>query len=424
LSKPEDFFNYQNGVLHAGEVGIDSIAQKLGTPLYVYSEDAFLTPLKELSAGLSGLDHLICFAMKSNSNLAILKMLSQNGAGMDIVSGGELFRVMKAGVAPSKVVFSGVGKTVEEMKSALATGIYSFNVESLEELSTLNSIATAMRTPAHVALRFNPDVSAKTHPYISTGLKRNKFGIRGADILNVAKNLSSLPAIRLRGVSIHIGSQLTSLSPLNDAFSKTTELLSQLHEILGQPLEFVDVGGGVGIRYTKESPPSIAHYTKLIRKHFVGAKKPPIKIVLEPGRSISGNAGALITQVLFRKSRGKKEFVIVDAAMTELLRPALYGSHHQIVPLKKGDKKSKSIKADLVGPVCESSDCFASDYPVPSSIASGDFMAILSAGAYGFTMSSNYNSRPRPPEVLVQGKNFRVIRERETFHDLIRGESL
>jgi diaminopimelate decarboxylase len=424
MSNPFDFFDYRKNVLSVEGVPLSTIADKTGTPVYVYSASALLSSLKELQGFLKPVDHLICFAVKSNSNISVLRLLSEAGAGMDLVSGGELFRATQAGVQPNRIVFSGVGKTPGEMAAALERGIFSFNVESTAELETLNAVALQLGKRAPVALRFNPDVDAKTHPYISTGLKKNKFGLNKTELLSVTRRLEHYPGVQLKGISIHIGSQLLSLSPMDDAFNRTRELIQLLEGTLQEPLSFVDLGGGVGITYKSEPTPQIKKYCELIIKHF-GPKSRlrwPLKILIEPGRSVSGNAGVLLTEVLYRKERGKKDFIVVDAAMNDLMRPALYGSHHEIVPVEKPLTRGPNKKADVVGPICESSDCFANDGLLSKEIASGDLLAILSAGAYGFTMSSNYNTRPRPPEVLVHNGEFKVIRERETYDDLIRGE--
>ena len=430
MSTPFDFFTYRQNHLSAGTVSLTEIAESTGTPVYVYSADALLKPLQELQKGLASLDHLVCFAVKANSSLAVLKLLGDAGAGMDLVSGGELYRAGVAGVPADRIVFSGVGKTIGEMANALERGIFSFNVESTAELELLDDVASSLGTRARVALRFNPDVDAKTHPYISTGLKKNKFGMNRAEILKVAGDLDRLPGIDLRGISIHIGSQLLSLSPLAEAFKRTRDLITEINAEVAEPLSFVDLGGGVGITYKAEKAPKISDYCKRITKIFgpQAAKKSkhahPLKVLIEPGRTISGNSGVLLTEVLYRKSRGAKDFIIVDAAMNDLMRPSLYGSYHDIVPVEKSQTLGAKKTADIVGPVCESSDCFASDRKFPAKVDRGDLLAILSAGAYGFTMSSNYNTRPRPTEVLIQNGTFRVIRNRESYDDLIRGEKL
>lgn len=427
MTAPHDFFKYSNGTLSVSDgVDLREIVDQTGTPVYVYSAEGFLHPLAFLQRELASIDHLVCFALKSNSNVALIQLLSEAGAGMDLVSGGELFRASYAGVPPQKTVFSGVGKTPGEMLEALEAGIFSFNVESMAELTALDQVAQDQGRRARVALRFNPDVDAKTHPFISTGLKKNKFGMQRAEILAVARAVPRLRGIDFKGISVHIGSQLLSLAPLDDAFVRTRALMEELDCILPEPLSFVDLGGGVGITYRSEKPPELKKYCSLILKHF-GPKaelKNTLRVLIEPGRSLSGNAGVLLTKVLYRKERGRKKFVVVDAAMNDLMRPALYGSYHAIVPVYEARASGKKAKTDIVGPVCESADCFASDRDFPIAVQSGDLVAILSAGAYGFTMSSNYNTRPRPPEVLVQGDRFRVIRDRETYEDLIRGERL
>ncbi|MEO5969183.1 MAG: diaminopimelate decarboxylase [Bdellovibrionia bacterium] len=434
MSTPLHYFNYQKGVLSTGGCSLTKIAEEVGTPAYVYSAEAFLTPLQEFRQGLQGVDHLICFAVKSNSNLAILKLLGDAGAGMDIVSGGELYRARQAGISDDKIVFSGIGKTAKEMASALQgkTGsIYSFNIESIPELHTLNRVALSLKKKARVALRFNPDVNPKTHPYISTGLKENKFGLHKSEILKIVHTLKELPAIELRGISVHIGSQLLSLSPLKDSFQKLKALLLEIEPHLIIPLEFIDLGGGVGVCYKNERAPSVQKYCDLVQSFFgkTSKQQKPLRILLEPGRVIAANSGILLTEVIYRKERPRKDFLVVDAAMNDLMRPALYGSFHDIVPLQETKRKGKKgqlaelRKTDLVGPVCESADCFGKNRLLPRSLQAGDRLAILSAGAYGFTMSSNYNSRPRPPEILVENGKYRVIREREQFEDLTARES-
>lgn len=431
MSTPLDHFKYKNGSLAADGVALEKVADKVGTPFYAYSAEGFLKPLRELQKGLAGLDHLICFAVKSNSNIAILKLLADAGAGMDLVSGGELHRAGIAGVSPRKIVFSGVGKSPGEMANALefgGEGIFSFNVESVAELATLSSVAEELGRTATVALRFNPDVDAKTHPYISTGLKRDKFGLDRSEILAIAEAVETFPGIRLEGLSIHIGSQITTLSPLNDAFTRVRALVAELDRLLPEPISFVDLGGGLGITYRNEKAIPIAKYCALVKKHFgpkSGARR-RLRILIEPGRVLSGNSGVLVTEIMYRKVRKEQDFLVVDAAMNDLLRPALYESYHEIVPVKAAGAKARRAlkKTDVVGPVCESSDRFAQDRKLPTALNQGDLLAILSAGAYGFSMTGNYNSRPRVPEVLVQNGKIRIIRERESYDDLVRGEKL
>ena len=424
---PLEFFDYRKGVLHVdGSVSVADIVKRVGTPAYIYSAAAMLAPLRAIQSALTEVPHLICFAVKSNSNLHVLRLMADHGAGMDLVSSGELKRALKAGVSPSKIVFSGVGKTPAEMEEALRAGILSFNVESVPELEVLNKVATQVGLRASVALRFNPDVDAKTHPYISTGLKKNKFGLEKKEILEIADRLrkGKLPQISLRGLSIHIGSQILDLSPLRDSFVRLRKLVDQVESTLPNELEFVDLGGGLGITYDREKTLDLKSYAAAILKSFGPSSglKRPLQVVLEPGRSIAGNAGILVTSVIFRKPRKTRDFLIVDAAMNDLMRPALYGSFHGITPVKKSLTTGTLRTTDIVGPVCESSDCFASGRKLSSRIQSGDELAILSAGAYGFSMSSSYNSRPRPPEVLVEDGEFRLIRSRETHEALMAPE--
>ncbi len=423
MSQIFDFYDYKNKVFSCNGVNLETIAKEVGTPAYIYSAEALVSNFNKLQKGLKGLNSLICFAMKSNSNLSVLRLLAEAGAGTDIVSGGELFRSHQAGVSAEKIVFSGVGKTKEEMKNGLTfqgKGIHSFNVESIAELFALNQVAKELHLKATVALRFNPDVDPKTHPYISTGIKKNKFGMDRAEIFNCLSHLKQLDHIRLEGISIHIGSQLLSLSPLKDAFERLAHLIEEIQH----PIQFVDLGGGIGISYQLEQPPKIEDYCQLIHEVFGEKSKfnSKLKIILEPGRQISGNAGVLLTQILFRKQRRSQDFLIIDAAMNDLIRPALYGSYHEIVPIQAVHLEGKMKKTMVVGPVCESSDFIGKSRKLSQNLKSGDFLAILSAGAYGFTMSGQYNSRPRPPEVLIQNGNFRIVRKRESFEDLIQGE--
>jgi diaminopimelate decarboxylase len=429
LSKPLQFFSYQSGLLSTGGISLDQIAKDFGTPTYVYSSEGFLTPIQVIQNGLRDVEHLICFAVKSNSNISILKMLVDAGAGMDLVSGGELHRAQIARTPANQIVFSGVGKTAAEMAMALqyqGSGIFSFNVESVQELHLLNQVALELRSKAPVALRFNPNVDPKTHPYISTGLKKNKFGMNRQEILKIVNQLHSLHGIQLLGISIHIGSQLLSLSPLKDAFGKVQSLIHEINSIVDEPIRFVDLGGGIGVTYRTEKPPSLEKYCELIQKFF-GKKagfQSPLKILLEPGRTISANSGILLTQVLYRKERAGKDFLIVDAGMNDLARPSLYGSYHEIIPIRQQLNQGRKKKTMLVGPVCESADCFAQDRLLSTRLGSGDLLAILSAGAYGFSMASNYNSRPKPSEILIRAGTPQIIRERESYEDLIRGERI
>ena len=431
MTAPLDFFRYRGDQLCCDKVRLSEIVARVGTPVYVYSAKGFLTPLRELQRGLSSVGKFtICYAVKSNSSLAVLKLLADAGAGADLVSGGELFRALTAGVRPEKIVFSGVGKTPDEIRQGITcsdTGIYSFHVESLEELNLIQSVAKRLgKRKARVAFRFNPNIDAKTHPYISTGLKQNKFGLDRKELLEAVKRAKSMEHVKVCGLSIHIGSQLLSLSPLKAAFSSVAKVVLEAEEILGSPLEFVDLGGGLGVSYESsgKSPPRLADYTSLIAREF-GKKsqfRSRLNVLIEPGRTVSANAGVLVTQVLFRKSRKSKDFLIVDAGMNDLIRPALYGTPHEIIPVLKTRKTAKHRRTDVVGPVCESSDCFAQDLHLDKDLSSGGLLAILSAGAYGMSMACNYNSRTRPAEILVDGHSWRVIRDRETLEDLIKGE--
>lgn len=424
MSYPLEHFQYKNGVLSAEEISLEELAAQFGTPLYVYSKEAFCSPFKKIQDGLSGLDHLVCFAVKANPNLSILNLLVKQGAGMDLVSSGELKRALRAGVDPKKVVFSGVGKSASEMDEGLSFPLHSFNVESVAELRMLNARSRALGKKSRVALRFNPDVDPKTHPYISTGLKKNKFGLQRNEIIDIAKNKKLYPGIEICGLSIHIGSQILSLAPFADGFVKTKRMVAELEKHLGCPLQFIDIGGGLGITYKNEKPPTIEAYSALVQKHF--GKKSEVKgqyrILLEPGRTVAGNAGVLLSRVLYRKPRKAKDFIIVDAGMNDLIRPALYQSYHGVAPLLEERSKGRKRKCDIVGPVCESSDCFASDRPFPDHVKEGDLLAFLSTGAYGMSMASQYNSRPRPAEILVDGAGFRLIRRRETFDEMIKDE--
>lgn len=424
MSYPLEYFQYKNGVLSAEEISLEELAAQFGTPLYVYSKEAFCSPFKKIQEGLFGLDHLICFAVKANPNLSVLSLLAKQGAGMDLVSSGELKRALRAGTDPAKIVFSGVGKSSSEMDEGLAFPLHSFNVESVAELQVLSARSRAIGKKSKVALRFNPDVDPKTHPYISTGLKKNKFGLQRHEIIEIAKSKKLYPGVEICGLSIHIGSQILSLAPFADAFTKTKRMVAELENHLGFSLKFIDIGGGLGVTYKKEKPPTLEAYTALVQKHF--GKKSEVagkyRILLEPGRTLAGNSGVLLTRVLYRKPRKTKDFIIVDAGMNDLIRPALYQSYHDVVPLLEGHSKGRKRKCDIVGPVCESSDCFASDRPFSDHVKEGHLLAFLSAGAYGMSMASQYNSRPRPAEVLVDGSGFRLIRRRETFEEMIKDE--
>lgn len=412
-------FHYKDGQLHCEEVALEQIAQEVGTPVYVYSTETLVRHFRAFDGAFEGIDHLVCFSVKSNSNLAILSLFGRLGGGVDIVSGGELYRALKAGIPAGKIVYSGVGKTEDEMDSALRAGILMFNIESSQELEVLAERASKLGLKARIAIRVNPDVDPKTHPYISTGLKKNKFGIDMERALEDYKRASRIPHVEVIGVDCHIGSQITRLEPFLDALDRLRELI---HRLRGEGInvDHLDLGGGLGITYDDESPPHPTDYAKGVREltEDLGCR-----LILEPGRVLVGNAGILLTRVLFTKEGASKRFVIVDAGMNDLARPSLYGSYHKIQPVEERLLGEQQVVADLVGPICESTDFLARDRRMPS-FKRGDLVAVMSAGAYGFTMSSNYNSRPRAPEVLVKGSEFWVIRRRETYQDLVAPETV
>jgi len=413
-----DAFTWQDNSLCCEDTPLAEIARSAGTPCYVYSRAAILGRFHEYDRAFGSAPHKVCYAVKANSNLTVLRLLSEAGAGFDIVSGGELFRVLKAGGDPKSVVFSGVGKTAGEIEFALETGIHSFNCESEPELALIDALASRLGVKARVAIRVNPDVNPETHPYISTGLRENKFGIDIAEVLDVYRRAQALPNLQLEGVSCHIGSQMLDGGPTLEAFDRLLELVRQLRAA-GLPIHTLDLGGGLGIPYRDgEARPCIAALIESVCKRVVGSD---LTLMVEPGRSIVGEAGVLVTRVLYRKNNSGKEFIIVDAAMNDLIRPALYQAHHEILPVRSNS--AASIVADIVGPVCESADFLARGREVPNALP-GDLLAIMTAGAYGFVQSSNYNSRPRAAEVLVEGSCWRVVRERESYEDLVRGEDL
>jgi diaminopimelate decarboxylase len=411
-------FSYSGNDLYCEGVALADIARRAGTPAYVYSSGAILENYREYAEALAGVEHTICYAVKANSNLAVLALLARAGAGFDIVSGGELFRVMRAGGDPSKVVFSGVGKTAAEIEYALECGIRGFNCESEQELALIDALAARRGVKAGFSVRVNPEVDAATHPYISTGMSEHKFGIDIGAAEGVYERARARRNLEAVGVSCHIGSQILDPAPLLDALDKVLALGRRLRAA-GYPIGHVNLGGGLGIRYRGGDPePRIRDYVAAVRSRLEGGG---FEAVLEPGRSIVGPAGVLLTRVLYRKCSANKEFVVVDAAMNDLLRPSLYQSHHEILPLRKTSRPP--ILADVVGPVCESGDFLARGRKL-ANVASGDFLAVCTAGAYGFALASNYNSRVRPPEVLVEGGAFRVVRARENLEDLVRGETL
>ena len=409
-------FNFKDNTLHAEHVALDQIAENFGTPCYVYSKSALTQAFENFSAGFKNANHLVCFAVKSNPSLAILNLFAKLGAGFDIVSGGELARVIAAGGDPSKVVFSGVGKTADEMRAALEAGIFCFNVESASELARLNDIAGYMGKVAPVSLRVNPNVDAKTHPYISTGLKNNKFGVAYEDALDIYLQAAAMPNIAIHGVDCHIGSQITELSPFLDAFDRVLALVDAL-EKNGIQIQHLDLGGGIGICYSDETPPEFGEYAKAM---LAKLGKRDIKLVFEPGRALVGNAGLLLTKVEYLKHTETKNFAIVDAAMNDLMRPALYDAYHAIEAVKP--RIAKTHNYEIVGPVCESGDFLGHDREL--ALAEGDLLAIMSAGAYGMSMSSNYNTRPRAAEVMVDGDKCTLIRQREKVQDLFALETI
>src|SRR5210317_242479 len=412
-----DSFEYRDGELHCEDVSLCAIADQVGTPAYVYSREALARAYLDYAKALEGRDALICFAVKANSNLAVLNVLARLGAGFDIVSGGELERVLRAGAEPGKVVFSGVGKQAHEIARALEVGIHCFNIESEAELYRVNEVAAACGQVARVSFRVNPDVDAGTHPYISTGLKENKFGIAIETAPAVYAKAAALANVEVIGVDCHIGSQLTEISPFLDALDRLLALIDEL-AAQGITIRHLDLGGGLGVCYTNEIPPTPAAYIDAVTKRL-GERD--LKLVFEPGRSIAANAGVLLTQVEFLKENGDKNFAIIDAAMNDLIRPSLYSAYQEIIPLR--DASDAAVKRwDLVGPICETGDFLGKDRDL--ALAPGDRLAVCSAGAYGFVMASNYNTRPRVAEVMVDDDRFQVVRERETFEDLIRGEHL
>jgi diaminopimelate decarboxylase len=407
-------FSSVGGVLHAESVSLDSIAREFGTPCYVYSRAAIESSYREYADACAGRDALVCYAVKANSNLAVLNLLARLGAGFDIVSGGELARVIAAGGAAAKTLFSGVGKTEAEMRQALAAGILCFNVESEGELERLNAVALSMGRLAPVSLRVNPDVDALTHPYISTGLKENKFGISYDDAPRLYRKATSLTGLKVTGIDFHIGSQLTQVEPFCAALDKVLEYVDRL-AAGGTPLEHIDLGGGLGIRYRDEALPSIKTYLTALLERLATRS---LRVLLEPGRSLIGNAGVLLTRVEYLKHGAAKNFAIVDAAMNDLMRPALYEAWHDVIPVAPRGGPSRSY--DIVGPVCESGDWLARDRQL--ALVPGELLAIMSAGAYGMSMGSNYNSRPRAAEVIVDGSQMHLVRPRETIESLYSTE--
>jgi diaminopimelate decarboxylase len=409
------FFKYHSGELHAEEVPVRILAEKYGTPLFVYSHDTLLRHFKAYDDAFNDFPHLVCFAVKANTNSQILKIFAKNGGGADIVSGGELYTALKSGVPPRKIVYAGVGKKEEEIRFALKAGILMFNVESEEELLKINEVAGKVKLNAPVALRINPDIDPETHPYISTGLKKHKFGLPIASALEYYKLASSLENIHVAGIHKHIGSQITRVAPFVDALERILLLIDQL-TFYGVKIRHLDLGGGLGIHYKDEEPPVPGQLAKALLPLLKGRT---LNLIVEPGRSIVGNAGILVTKSLYLKKGDGKEFLIVDAGMNDLIRPSFYDAFHRIVPVVR-TRRNKVIY-DIVGPICESGDFLGKEREIPA-VRQGEYLAVMSAGAYGFSMSSNYNSRPRAAEVLVHGRKHALIRRRETYEDLIRNE--
>ncbi len=410
-----DYFSYRGGSLYAEDVAVSAIAAAHGTPCYIYSRAALEAAFGEYRQALAGCDHLVCYAVKANSNLAVLNVLARLGAGFDIVSGGELERVIAAGGDPAKIVFSGVGKKPGEMARALELGIHCFNLESAAELEVLDAVAAGMGVIAPVSVRVNPDVDARTHPYISTGLRENKFGVTVDEALLVYRRAAGLSHVEVVGLDCHIGSQLTQISPFLDALRRLLALIDTL-EGIGISIRHLDLGGGLGVRYRDETPPSIADYIAAIRREL-GPRK--LALMFEPGRSIAANAGLLVTRVEYLKPTPQHNFALVDAAMNDMIRPALYQAWLDIQPVER-NTAAPAARWDVVGPVCETGDFLGKDREL--SIAQGDLLAVFGAGAYGFSMSSNYNSRGRAPELMVDGDRVHLVRERETIADIMRTE--
>ncbi len=411
-------FHHRGDDLYCEEVPVARIVEAVGTPVYIYSHATLTRHFRVFDEAFASVPHLICFALKANANLAVLSLFGGLGGGLDVVSGGELFRGLRAGIPPRRIVFAGVGKSREEIAYALKADILMFNVESRQELRLIHQAASESGTRARIALRVNPDVDPQTHPYIATGLRQSKFGIDIAHAVEEYEAAQALPGLEVVGVHQHIGSQITSVRPFVDSLQKTAHLVKRLREE-GMDIRYVDVGGGLGITYKDETPPLPAEFAQALISVIrdLGAT-----VVLEPGRVLVGNAGVLVTRVLYTKQTPAKHFVVVDAGMNDLIRPSLYGSYHSIRPVRR-DHGRPEVTVDVVGPICESGDFLAKDRALPR-VEPGELLAVMSAGAYGHTMASNYNARPRAPEVLVRGDRYFVVRTRETYEDLIRGEQV
>ena len=410
-----DHFNYRDNILYAEEVPVAAIVREFGTPCFIYSRATLERHFNAYKEALSNIPNLICYAVKANPNLAVINVLARLGAGFDIVSGGELERVLKAGGDPDKIIFSGLGKTVAEIESALSVGIHCFNVESEMELDRINEIAARLGKQAPISLRVNPDVDAQTHPYISTGLKENKFGIASDRAIEVYQKAANMPNLKIIGIDCHIGSQLTDLAPFLDAIDRLLEMVDQLHGV-GIQLSHLDMGGGLGVNYNQERPPQPKDLAAAISGKFANHE---LKLLMEPGRSIAANAGIFVTEVEYIKCTGHKNFAIIDGAMNDLLRPALYGAWQEIIPVQPREGESRIY--DVVGPVCESGDFLGKERAL--CIEQGDLLAVRTAGAYGFAMSSNYNSRNRAAEIMIDGETVHLVRRRENLEDQIKLET-
>jgi len=412
-------FAYRHSDLCCEQVSLRSLAADVGTPAYVYSKAALLESYRGYDDAFAEVPHVVCYSVKANGNLGVLGTLARAGAGADIVSGGELFRALRAGFPPGRIIFSGVGKTRDELREALKAEVLMFNVESLSELRALDDVARETGVRAPVALRVNPDVDPETHPYIATGLKTSKFGIPFAQAHEVYAEAASLKGVEVVGADIHIGSQLTKTAPLADAVARIAALVKTLRE-RSIEIRMVDVGGGLGIRYRDEAPPTHREYARVL---LPALRELGVTVLLEPGRSIVGNAGILLTRVLYRKETEEKTFVVVDAAMNDLIRPALYDAYHELQPVAEARLDAPRETVDVVGPICESGDFLAKDRALART-EEGDLLAIMSAGAYASAMASNYNTRPRAVEVLVDGNRYTIVRRRETYEDLVAGETV
>lgn len=408
-------FESQKGILHCESCSLKQLAKEVGTPLYVYSRSALVENFKQFDSAFADTPHLVCFAVKANSNLSLLKLFRDLGAGYDIVSGGELFRVRQVGVDPQKVVFSGVGKKNAEIDYALNSNILLFNVESKAELDAIEARGKVLNIEARVSFRVNPDIDPETHPHISTGLQRHKFGVSMDEALPLYQEAVSLSQVEPVGISCHIGSQVTSLKPFIEATQRVLKLVDEL-TASGIRLQYIDLGGGLGIRYNDESPPTVAEYAAALSGLLAGRSE---TLILEPGRILSANAAVLLTEVLYLKQSQGRQFVVVDAGMNDLIRPGLYGAYHDIVPVETSERED--FVADIVGPVCETTDYLARERTLPQ-VQRGEILAVRDAGAYGFTLASNYNSRPRAAEVLVDSQSYQIVRKRESYEDLVRGE--